>query len=557
MSSRLPLPNSLDRLFDAAAERQPTEGIAIASRRGERDFRAYPRLAAAVDRRAGRLAAHGLRPGDVALIALDSSFDWIECWFGAVRLGALPVAIAPAGAMGSGRAHLDKLNAVVERIDARVLVCGDGLRREAEQLGLEDVAQRCVTTAELEELRPAPYENPRNAPDDVAFLQLTSGSTGIPRAVRIRHESVLHQVAAIARATGTDVAELPAPNGVSWLPLHHDMGMVGALLVSIAHGWSLDLIPSRAFLARPESWLAAIANYDRVISPAPNFAYQACVERGTASRLDGVDLSGWEVALTGAEMVRPETTRAFAREHAALGFDPRAIRPCYGLAEATLAVTFDTRGQGVRTAPIPGDPTGAEAVCVGEPVMDTLVRITDEHGDDVPEHTVGSVRVDGPGVFAGYHLDDEATAEALISGELVTGDLGFLQDGELYITGRTKDLLILRGANWMPHELEWRAETVLGGGGLLRAGAFSVEGGSQGELAVIVAETTETGDARLAELAREIRVHIGRELGIALHDVALVRRGRIPKTSSGKVQRSELRRLYASAELERQDGPTP
>ncbi|MCA8979530.1 MAG: AMP-binding protein [Planctomycetes bacterium] len=557
MNTRLSLPTSLDQLLPAAAERRPGDGIAILDRRGARDFRDYRALAAAVERRAGQLVAHGLCAGEPALIALDTSFEWLDCWFGAVRMGALPVAIAPAGAMGSGRAHLDKLHGIVDQLDVRAVIGGEGLRREAAELGLALVADRCVTTAELDALAPAPHENPRSAPDEIAFLQLTSGSTGIPRAVCIRHASILHQLAAITHAMGMDDADTESPHGVSWLPLHHDMGMVGALLASIANGWSLDLIPSRAFLARPESWLAAIANYDRAISPAPNFAYQACVERGTGSRLDGADLSGWRIALTGAEMVRPETTRAFAAEHAALGFDARAIRPCYGLAEATLAVTFDSRGLGVRTAPIPGDPTGAEVVCVGEPVIDTLVRITDEHGDDLPERTVGAVRVDGPGVFAGYYRNDEATAASLIGGELVTGDLGFLQDGELYITGRTKDLLILRGSNWMPHELEWRAEAVLGGGGMLRAGAFSVEGGARGELAVIAGETGETDAARLAELAREIRVNVGRELGIALHDVVLVRRGRIPKTSSGKVQRGELRRLYTSGGLERLDEPKP
>lgn len=541
----------LDGLLARAAAQSSSAGISIANRHGATELRSYPELLTSVKRRAGQFAAHGVRPGEVVLIALETSFDWIDCWFGALHAGALPLAIAPNGPLGSGRAHLDKLDKLIRRLEIRALIAGDGLSRDAQAFGLDHLLALHVTPQALAQRTPEAYRNSRNAPDDIAFLQLTSGSTGSPRAVAVRHDAVLHQVDAIAGCTGLAERGAVPTRGVSWLPLHHDMGMVGSLLVSIAHGWSLDLLPPRLFIARPESWLSTIARHRRVISPAPNFAYQACLERNTAGRLDGLDLSGWTVGLTGAEMVRPDTVEEFARVHAPLGFDRRAIRPCYGLAEATLSVTFDARGLGLRTASVPGDPSGKRVACVGAPIQDTLVRVTDAHGNDLPERTVGSVRVNGPGVFAGYYRDAIATNQALVGGELLTGDLGFLQDGELYITGRSKDLLIIRGSNVMPHELEWCAEAAVGGGGLLRAGAFSVDGGRDGELAVIVVETVETDPAAKEQVEREVRLCIGRELGLSLHDVVLVRRGRLPKTTSGKIQRAELRRRYLDNELER------
>ena len=555
------LPPRVDALLAETAARRPERGIALLDRRGRSDRRSYPALLDAVRQRAGRLAGRGLGPGDVLLVSLETSWEWIECWLGAVHVGALPIATAPAGAMGSGRAHLDKVDGLLERLGARFLVAGPAIASEAAELGLTRITDRHLTPEALDAGPAGAVDDrrgdsaPAGNPSDLAFLQLTSGSTGFPRGVCIPHASAVHNVGAICTAMGLTPETLDDFRGVSWLPLHHDMGLVGCLLVCIAFGLELELIPPRHFLARPETWLAAVGRRRGVISPAPNFAYQACIERGTAGRIEGADLSGWTVGLTGAEMVRPETVHTFCAEHAALGFDPRAIRPCYGLAEGTLAVTVDQRREGLRTAAVPGDASGSEVACVGAPVADTRVRITDDLGRDLPDHTIGQIRVAGPGVFAGYYRDPEASAESLVDGELVTGDLGFVKDGELYITGRTKDLLIIRGTNLMPHELEWCAEKAIGGGGVLRAGAFSVDGGSEGEVAVVVAETNSTEPPAIAELERDVRVGIGRELGLTLHDVVLVRRGRIPRTSSGKVQRGELRRRYLAGEIERVGDP--
>jgi fatty-acyl-CoA synthase len=248
---------------------------------------------------------------------------------------------------------------------------------------------------------------------------------------------------------------------------------------------------------------------------------------------------------------------AFRDAFGTSGLSPLALRPCYGMAEATLAVTFDVAGQGLRTARVPDDGRSAgepsEVASVGVPVADTEVRVTAPDGVALPERRVGEVLVRGPGVFAGYFDDDAATRDARAARDdewLRTGDLGFLDGGELYLSGRTKEILIVRGQNLMPHEIEWIVEAVMGGGGACRVGAFSVPRPG-GEEPVVVVEVAGDAPSDLAASEREIRSRVGRRLSLPLADVAFVRRGKIPKTTSGKVQRRELRARYLAHELER------
>ena len=550
-------------LLERAASAHPERGISIYDARGRRAVRrGYPEVLEAVHARAAKLAARGLCEGDVALLSLETSWELLEAWFGAVLLGALPVVIATPTALGVGDAHLEKLTATLERLEARLFLCGESWRREASERGFTRLAEAACTDAELDALEAVTPRVPQRGPDDIAFLQLTSGSTGTQRGVLISHGAVCANAraihAAIAEAWDRDFL---AENRrvVSWLPLHHDMGLVGILLASIAGGFELSLLPPRAFLARPLTWLRELGGDTPVVSAAPNFAYHTCVDRYDEEALAGLDLSGWHTALCGAEMVRPETLTEFVERYRAHGLSPSAPRPCYGLAEATLAVTFDVRGEGVRTAEVPGEhgaETPREVACVGAPVLDTRVEIVGADGEVLGESTVGEVRVAGPSLFSGYWRDPEATAECLRDGWLYTGDLGFLQDGELYITGRLKDVLILRGHNVMPHELEWCAEAASGGGGHTRSGAFSVPGGADGEEAVLAVETELSSPEELAALAAEVRRTVADRLGLALFDLALVRRGRLPKTTSGKVQRRELRKRYLAGELDRLDGGT-
>ncbi len=547
----------LGGLLERAALHFPERGIAVFDGRGRsHERRTYPELLRAAQAAAGRWAALGLVPGERVLIALPSSWAWLEAWLGASLLGALPVAVAPGAALGAGLAQLRKVDALLERLGGRFVLAADSFRGEAQAAGLPRAAAAAIQAGELAGLAPARFAAPPVDPAATAFLQLTSGSTGLPRAVEIPHRAAIHNAYANDLAIG-------APHGrpthqyadsmVSWLPLHHDMGLIGCLFLSIYAGHDLWLFQGSTFLARPRLWLEHLGSHGTAFAPAPNFGYQLCLERLSAEERQGLDLSRFSDAMSGAEMVRPETVDGFCEAFAAAGFRPEAFRPCYGLAEATLALTFDQRGRGARTLPLPNASAAGHAlsavVSCGSPIADTAIAIRGASGEMLPDGQIGEVTAHGPGIFKGYWNDAEATAEGLRDGWLHTGDLGFVKDGELYVTGRLKDILILRGHNLMPHEIEWIAEEVVGGGGALRSGAFSVARGAQGEEAVLVVETTERDPETLATLAGEIRGRVGKTLSLTLSEVKFVRRGKIPKTTSGKVQRRQLRALYLEGGL--------
>ncbi len=552
-------PSTLPEALERAAGAFPERGIAVFDSRGRKaERRTYPDLLASVRQAAGRWAAAGIAPGDRVLISLPTSWSWFESWLGALWLGAIPVGVAPGAALGAAAAQIRKIEGLVASLDARRAVVTAGFAAEAERAGAARTAEVAITPPELEGLAPASFSASRPDPGEIAFLQLTSGSTGTPRAVSIPHRAVVHNAMGSDEAIGAPMGQAAhqwAESMVCWLPLHHDMGLVGTVFQSIYGGFDLWLLPPGVFLARPRIWLDHLGRHGAVFAPAPNFGYQLCVERLKEQARQGLDLSSWRAAMTGAEMVRPETVAAFNEAFVPHGFRPQALRPCYGMAETTLAVTFDKKGEGARSRPMPAS-AGAgsglnEVVCVGEPIAGIEVRIAAPGGGELPDGEIGEITVAGPSVFAGYWNDPEATAESLRGGWLHTGDLGFLHAGELYVTGRLKDILIVRGSNLMPHEIEWLAESVTGGGGALRTGAFSVARGAAGEEAVVVVEAGERDPEKLGALGHDIRVRIGRALSLPLADLVFVRRGRIPKTTSGKVQRRALRKKYLNGELDR------
>jgi fatty-acyl-CoA synthase len=553
-----PRPTTIPSLLHSAAEEHPDRGITIFDGRGRRSInKSYPELLSSAQRTAAHLAGRGIRPGEVVLLSLDTSWELIASWFGAVLAGALPVVIAPPVAMGVGEAHLKKIEDTLERLEASIFLCGENWLAEAKQHDAPRIASIGCTFESLSDTLAAPdFHLDELDPDDTAFLQLTSGSTGHQRGVVISHRAVLANIRSIhAALEGGWGRNFLRHNRsvVSWLPLHHDMGLVGILLAGLAAGIEIVLLPPRAFLARPLVWLRELAAAGPCVTAAPNFAYHSCVERYDRKTLEGLDLSQWHSALVGAEMVQPATMREFTERFSNHGFSESSLRPCYGMAEATLVISYDQRGEGIRTAAVPetGDSSAPrEAVSVGAPVLGTTIEILAPDATPLGEGAVGEICVRGDNLFDGYWHDPEATAEALKDGRLHTGDLGFLRDGELYVSGRIKDLLILRGHNWMPHELEWCAEAKSGGGGISRSAAFSIPGDAEGERAVLVVETTSTG-AALAELETAIRREIGDRLGLTLADLLFARRGRLPRTTSGKVQRNELRRRYLAGELER------
>lgn len=523
------------------------------------DRRPYPELLESLEASGRRFAAQGVGSSERVVVSLHNSWDWLECWFGVLLAGGWPVAMAPPGSLGSPTTQVERVYRVAELLGARSVVASPSFQAEARRLGLDNGGVPTWTPDEVRS-RPRASSLPRATvdPQAVAFLQLTSGSTGLPRAVEIPHRAVIHNVLASSEAIGVPHGSPThewAESMVAWLPLYHDMGLVGTVVYSLVNGLDLQLLSPRTFLARPWLWLEILGSSGVALSPAPNFSYQLAVERTPQDRRGKLDLGGWKAAMVGAEMVRPDTMDAFCGAFSCAGFASPAVRPCYGLAEATLAVTFDCKGQGARTQPIPeGADPGLDlraVTCNGVPVRDTQVQIADPRGQALPEDRVGEVWIRGPGVMNGYFNDPGATAEAFCGDWYRSGDLGFLHGGELYLTGRSKEILIVRGQNLMPHELEWIAEGTAGSGGRERCGAFSVARGSVGEEPVLVMEAPSREPHVLRALEHEVRSRVGRALSLVLADVVFVRRGRIPKTTSGKVRRRELRRQYLEGELER------
>jgi acyl-CoA synthetase (AMP-forming)/AMP-acid ligase II len=404
-------------------------------------------------------------------------------------------------------------------------------------------------------------------PHSVAFLQYTSGSTGQPKGVAVTHGNLLANEETIRIAFGHDAETVFA----GWLPLHHDMGLVGNILQPLYLGIHSVLMSPVAFAQRPIRWLAAVSRYRATTSGAPNFAYELCARRVTEEQLSGLDLSSWQVAFCGAEPVRAETLERFAQRFAPVGFKRESFYPCYGMAEATLFVSGGTprRGAVIKEAdaqtlernlvqaPAPGLPQRKLVSC-GRAHDDQRILVVDQESrSPCADGCVGEVWLAGTNVASGYWGDpqSESFAAYLVDGSgpfLRTGDLGFLDRGELYITGRSKELIIVRGRNVYPHDVE----RCIGQSHLLLDGtvgaAFSLEVADEERLVVVheVAQRRVT-EEDIEEVRSTAAEAVARDLDIRLHDLVLVLPGGIPKTSSGKLQRGRCREMYCADLLPR------
>jgi acyl-CoA synthetase (AMP-forming)/AMP-acid ligase II len=382
-------------------------------------------------------------------------------------------------------------------------------------------------------------------------VQFSSGSTVDPRPVALTHAALAAQADALVAATRAG----PEDVLVSWLPLYHDMGLVGALLGAMSYPGPLVLLPPEHFLARPALWLRAVARHRGTISAAPSFAYAYAADRVRDAELDGVSLASWRLALDGAEPVSPGAMRRFAARFERAGFDARAIVPVYGLAEATLAVTFRRPGaplagrrvDAVRLARdgavVPGD---REVVPVGTPVPGVEVALRDREGRLVGPGRLGRIFVRGPSLMREYVGDPAGTARALRGGWLDTGDLGFVADGELHVHGRAKDVVVVRGANHAPDEFEAALDGVAGiRAGCAIAAGFVPEGG-EGEALLLLVERARRVRGTDAEIEEAARGAVLARTGIAPRLVRVLPPGTLPRTSSGKLRRGEaVRRLFA------------
>ena len=475
-------------------------------------------------RAAGALRDLGIERGDRVAIVLPTGPEFMDAFFGSVLAGAVPVPLYPPVRLG----RMDEFH----RRTARMLrICGA-------RLVLSDARISRLLGVSVAEARPAlglrrlgsgaPFTADAH-PADLLLIQFSSGTTVDPKPVALTHQNVLANVAAIETIVPADDAQA----GVSWLPLYHDMGLIGCLLLALYRPGPLTLIPPEAFLARPAIWLRAISRKRATISVAPNFAYGLCVRRIRDAELEGVDLSSWRFALNGAEPVAPAVLRRFSDRFRPHGFDSRALMPVYGLSEASLAVTFTPAGRGPRTVA-----AGArELASVGAPLPGVDV--------DVRE---GRIFVRGPSVMREYFGNRAATEMALREGWLDTGDLGFIDGGELFVSGRDKEIVILRGANHAPQEFEEALDAVAG----VRPGCAAAVGipTAEGEVLALLVEADGTADPE------QIRSRVTERTGIRPEQVHLLPPGTLPRTSSGKLRRREALRQLQSGELRPPDPVT-
>ncbi len=510
---------------------------------------------------AGGLLARGVRRGDTVALMLPTGPDFLRAFMGTLAARAVPVPIYPPARLDRLPEYAERQTAILADAGVRLLVTFPRARPVASLLrdtlpALEDL----LTVDEIASSGP-PLAAAEGDGTDAALVQYTSGSTGRPKGVLLSHDNLLANIHAIVAG----LALAPTDVGVSWLPLYHDMGLIGSWLTCLHHGVPLTLLPPTAFLARPERWLWAIHERRATISPAPNFAYELCARRLSEQALEGLDLSCWRIALNGAEPVSPGTLARFAARLRPYGFRPEAMMPVYGLAECSVALTFPEPGRGPRVDRVARpsferdgraepaaehDATALEFVSVGRELPGHEVRIVDEADVDVGERVVGRLVFRGASATSGYYHNADATAAiTLAGGWLDSGDLAYRAAGEIHVCGRRKDLIIKAGRNLVPQEIEDAAAGVEG----VRRGciaAFGVPSAALGTEALVVVAETRLADPDLrSALADGVIARVAEAVGLPPDEVVLVAPGTVPKTSSGKLRRSSTRELFLSGAL--------
>lgn len=506
------------------------------------------------------LAERGMKKGDKAVIMLPTGSHFAFVYFGILMAGGIPVPVSqPAGTANIGK-YLDNLTHIIHDCEACFFITYDKIKAIAGSLmQIPALANGFILDSEIF-AQPVPAEMRRElpgaGPDDLALIQYTSGTTGKPKGVMLSHRNLLHNIHGIGVASGMT----PDDVGISWLPMYHDMGLIGGFLSTLYWDLVLVLMSPEAFIFRPIWWLENISKYRVTMGVAPNFGYHYCVTRIDDHDVSRLDLSSWRLALNGAEPIDRVTLTRFVEKFGPAGLRDDIFLPVYGMAENSLAATFPSLDATTVVRRFKRDIIELEQraedtesgtmkeyidlVSVGYPLLGQEIRIAGEDDSTLEERQVGEVLVKSPSMTTGYYKNPDATADTIRDGWLHTGDMGFILDGMLFISGRKKEMIIKRGKNIYPYDVERIASTVKG----VRLGciaAFDVHNEAQGtEDLVLVCETTEKDDEVHDRIKRNIREEVLAKLGIAPDDIMLVPKGTIPKTTSGKVQRILCKKIY-------------
>ena len=511
----------------------------------------------------------GVQPGETVALMLASGRDYFVSFYGVLLCGATPVPIYPPMRRSQIEDHLRRHRGILDSSRSVVLITLSEARLLGRLLqGQVASLREVVTVAELEQSQSV-FTPPRIQAGDIAFVQYTSGSTGAPKGVMLSHANLLANIRAMGAAVNASARDV----FVSWLPLYHDMGLIGAWLGSLYFGALFINMSPLSFLARPQRWLWAIDKYKGTLSAAPNFAYELCMKRIDEQDIRGLDLHSWRLAFNGAEAVSPNTLRRFGERFAPYGFSYTALTPVYGLAESSVGLAFPPLGRGpwidcVNRASLSGqgralvvNQQDEHALCFassGQPLRDHEIRVVDENNDELPERHQGRLQFRGPSATQGYLRNPDASRDLFYgdSGKerwLNSGDLAYIANGEVFITGRCKDVIIRAGRNIYPHELEEAVGAIDG----VRKGCVAVFGAQDArtgtERLVVLAETRETSEQAKSRLQDRINRTASDILDQAPDDIVLAPPHTVLKTSSGKIRRAASRALYEQGNLHTTD----
>ena len=523
---------------------------------------------------ARRLAATELERGDRVAIVAETSPDFVKVFFACQYAGLVPVPLPLCINIGGHDAYVERLRGMLQAASARLTVAPADLLATLREAAEETEVCRVTTAAQVACWPAADGPVEPFGPDEPCYIQYSSGSTSFPRGVLVTQRAI----AANAHAIAVHGLQLrPGDRCTSWLPLYHDMGLVGCCLTPVMAQVTVDYLPSTAFARRPLLWLKLLSDLGGTISFGPTFAFELCTRRAQSGGLpENLDLSRWRVAGIGGEMIRANVLAEFAERFAPAGFAAEAFVPSYGLAEATLAVTFSPLGQGLSVDVVDRGRTlevdrravrsegngrsraGRSFVMCGRPMPGYAVEIRDSQNLPRPERAIGRVCIHGPSLMSGYYRNDVATHGVLLEhGWLDTGDLGYLVDGQLVITGRSKDLIIVGGRNIWPQDLEWAVEHLDG----VRPGdvaAFAVNRDDDSERVVAVVQCRAAGSAAQEQLRATVAAAVRRAAGVEC-EVVLAPTRSLTFTTSGKLSRAAVKADYlagvirdiAAAPLER------
>ena len=504
---------------------------------------------------AGGLQQRGLKPAEPVALMLPSGPDYFYSFFGVLLAGGIPVPIYPPARPSQLEDHMRRHVRILNNCLAKTFITVVEAKNVAQLLKSQvPNLQHIVSAADLAASN-AISMPPILSSNDIAFLQYTSGSTGNPKGVVLTHANLLANIRAMGDVVKADSKDV----FVSWLPLYHDMGLIGAWFGSLYFASLFVVMSPLSFLARPERWLWAIHHYHGTLSASPNFGYEYCLRRLKDEDIKGLDLSSWRAAFNGAESVSPKTLSDFSQRFEAFGFNDRAMMPVYGLAESTVGLAFpplqrgpvidsierDTFMQtGVANATQDEDQHALRFVSSGLPLANHQVRVIDPAGHELPERHEGRLEFHGPSSTSGYYRETEKTRSLFDGQWLDTGDLAYIAKGELFITGRIKDIIIRAGRNIYPHELEEAVGNVAG----IRTGRVAVFGSedkhSKTERLIVIAETRSKDNNELEKLRTDINALATDLIGSPPDEVVLAPPGSVLKTSSGKIRRTASRELF-------------